>query len=116
MLRHQLLMAWNMFVDTVQETQHNRETVRKVLLRMQSCQLAGAFERYAGAVDTLVAQRQKVAKTMARWKAPGLKKAWERWEAYLEEEEVFCSRGCAYRGREDMEARLHDAGGHARRA
>jgi len=32
-----------------------------------------------------VAQREKVAKTMARWKAPGLKKAWERWEAYLED-------------------------------
>jgi hypothetical protein len=85
MLRHQLLMAWNMFVDTVRETHHKRETARKVLLRMQNRQLAGAFDCYAGAVDTLVAQREKVAKTLARWKAPGLKKTWERWEAYLEE-------------------------------
>jgi hypothetical protein len=48
MLRHQLLMAWNLFVDTVRETQHNRETVRKVLSRMQHRQLAGAFDCYAG--------------------------------------------------------------------
>ena len=40
MLRQQLLMAWNMFVDTVRETQHNRETVRQVLLRMQHCFLS----------------------------------------------------------------------------
>ena len=40
MLRHQLLMAWNMFVETVIETRHNRETVRKVLSRMQHRQLA----------------------------------------------------------------------------
>jgi hypothetical protein len=85
MLRHQLLMAWIMFVDTLREMQHNRETVRKVLLRMQYRQLAGAFDCYAGAVDKLVAQREKVATTMSRWKAPGLKKAWDRWEAYLED-------------------------------
>ena len=58
MLRHQLLMAWNMFVDTLREMQHNRETVRRVLLRMQYRQLAGAFDCYAGAVDKLVAQRE----------------------------------------------------------
>ena len=35
MLRHQLLMAWYMFVDCVFSTQHNRQTVSKVLSRMQ---------------------------------------------------------------------------------
>jgi hypothetical protein len=59
MLRHQLLMAWSMFVATVRETQHNRETVRKVLSRLQHRQLAQAFDCYAGAVDWLVVQREK---------------------------------------------------------
>jgi septal ring factor EnvC (AmiA/AmiB activator) len=53
---HKLLMAWNMLVDTVRETQHNRETVRKVLSRMKHRQLAGAFDCYARAVNMLVAQ------------------------------------------------------------
>jgi septal ring factor EnvC (AmiA/AmiB activator) len=61
MLKHQLLMAWNMLVDTVRETQHNRETVRKVLSRMQHRQLAGAFDCNARAVNMLVAQRKNLA-------------------------------------------------------
>jgi ubiquinone biosynthesis protein Coq4 len=84
MLKHQLLMAWNMFVDTVRETQHNRETVSKVLSRMQHRQLAGAFDCYAGAVEMLVAQRKALARMMAVWRTPGLKKAWEAWAEYLE--------------------------------
>jgi hypothetical protein len=84
-LRRQLLMAWNMFVDAVMETQHNRETVCKVLCRIKHREVAQAFDCYARAVDTLVAQREKVAKTMGRWKSSGVKKAWERWEAYLKD-------------------------------
>jgi hypothetical protein len=84
MLRHQLLMAWNMFVDTVRETQHNRETVRKVLSRMTHRRLAQAFDCYAGAVHTVLAQREKVARTVARWRNPGLKRVWEAWAEYLE--------------------------------
>jgi hypothetical protein len=84
MLRHQLLMAWNLFVDTVRETQHNRETVRKVLSRMQHRQLAGVLDWYAGAVEMLVAQRKTLARMMAVWRTPGLKEAWEEWTEYLE--------------------------------
>jgi hypothetical protein len=84
MLRHQLLVAWNMFQDTVIETQHNRETIRKVLSRMTRRTLAGAFDCYAGAVQTVLAQRKRVARTMARWKTPGLKRAMEAWTEYVE--------------------------------
>jgi hypothetical protein len=55
MLKRQPLMAWNMFVDTVRETQHNRETVRKVLSRTQHRQLACALDCYARAVHTILA-------------------------------------------------------------
>jgi len=65
MLKHQLLMAWNTFVDRVHHAQHNRETVRKVLSRMQHRQLACVFECYARAVHTTLAQREMVAKTQA---------------------------------------------------
>ncbi len=52
----QLLMAWNVFVDTVRETQHSRKTVNKALSRTQHGQLAWAFHCYAEAVEVLVAQ------------------------------------------------------------
>ena len=52
---------------------------------MQHRQLAQAFDCYTQAVDTIVVQRERVAKTMARWRAPGVKKAFERWIAYLDE-------------------------------
>ena len=71
MLRHEL-MAWNMLVHAVREPQHNRETVRKALSRMQHRQLAGAFDCYAGAVEMLVAQR-KTCKTPAGAKMPTVK-------------------------------------------
>ena len=48
-------MAWNLFVDTVRETQHSRETVRISMSRTQHSQLAGAFHCYAEAVEMLVA-------------------------------------------------------------
>jgi plasmid maintenance system antidote protein VapI len=64
--------------------QHNRESVRRALLRMKQSQLAGAFDCYAGAVNALVAQRERVARTMAKWKSPGLKRAMEAWTEYLE--------------------------------
>jgi hypothetical protein len=84
MLRHQLLVAWSMFVDTVIEMQNNRKTIRKVLSRTTHRTLAGAFDCYAGAVQTILAQRELVARKMARWKAPGLKRAMEAWTEYLE--------------------------------
>ena len=68
MLSHQLLMAWNMFVDTVRKMHHNRETMRKVLSLMQIRLLACAFDCYARAVNNVLAQRVKVAKTMAVWR------------------------------------------------
>ena len=84
MLRRQLLIAWNMFVDSVRETQHNRETVRKVMSRIMHRTLAGAFDCYAGAVQSVLTQREKVARMIARWKTPGLKNAMEAWGEYLE--------------------------------
>ena len=68
LLSHQLLMAWNMFVDTVRKMHHNRETMRKVLSLMQIRLLACAFDCYARAVNNVLAQRVKVAKTMAVWR------------------------------------------------
>jgi len=85
MLKHQLLMAWNMFVDTVRQTQHNRLTVRKMLSRMTHRQLARVWDCFAGAVDILVAQRERVSRTVGRWKSLEVEKAWERWEAYLQD-------------------------------
>jgi hypothetical protein len=84
LLSHQLLMAWNMFVDTVRKMHHNRETMRKVLSLMQIRLLACAFDCYARAVNNVLAQRVKVAKTMAVWRTPGLKRAWGAWTEYLE--------------------------------
>ena len=58
MWRHQLLMAWNLFVDTVRETQNSRRTVGNAQRRMQHRQLEDAFDFYAKAVEVLVAQRK----------------------------------------------------------
>lgn len=46
MLKRLLLMAWNMFVNTVRETQHTRETVRRVLLRISHRVLVEGFDRW----------------------------------------------------------------------
>ena len=46
MLRHQLLMAWHLFVDTVRETKHSRETVRMLLSRTSHRLLGEGFERW----------------------------------------------------------------------
>ena len=56
--RRELLMVWNLFVDTVRETHNRRGTVRKAQRRMQHRQLADAFDFYAKAVEVLVAQRK----------------------------------------------------------
>jgi hypothetical protein len=52
------VMAWNLFVDTVCQTQNSRGTVRKAMSRTQHRQLAGAFDFYAKAVEALVAKRK----------------------------------------------------------
>jgi hypothetical protein len=98
-LRHQLLMAWNMFVDTVRETRHNRETVRKVLSRMQHRQLAGAFDCYAGAVEMLVVQRRRkedvCSKVVTRLMFRILVVAFDRWQEHGREHwqmKTMCSR------------------------
>jgi hypothetical protein len=85
MLRHQMLVAWNLFVHTLVERKHIRETLCKVLSRMRHRELAQAFDCYAGSVNRQVVQRKKLSKTMKRWKATGVKKAWERWADYMEE-------------------------------
>jgi hypothetical protein len=85
MLRHQMLMAWSLFVHTLVERRHIRETLCKVLSRMRHRELALAFDCYDGSVNRQVVQRKKLSKTMKRWKATGVKKAWERWAAYMEE-------------------------------
>ena len=84
MLRHQLSMAWNEFVECVLTTKENRETVRRVLARMQHRQLAGAFDCFAGAVETIVAQRDQIAKSVVKWRAPGVKRAVDRWLEYMD--------------------------------
>jgi uncharacterized membrane protein len=84
MLKQQLALAWSTFVECVAERKHNRETIRRVLSRMTHRVLAGTFACYAGAVGTVVVQRERVARTMARWKKPGMKRAMEAWTEYLE--------------------------------
>jgi hypothetical protein len=64
--KQQLALAWSTFVECVAERKHNCETIRRVLSRMTHRVLAGAFACYAGAVDTVLAQREWVARTMAR--------------------------------------------------
>ena len=46
--------------------------------------MASAFDCYAGAVGTIKEQRERVARTMARWKSPGLKRAMEAWTEYVD--------------------------------
>jgi hypothetical protein len=84
MLRHQLSMAWNEFVDNVYEVKANRETVKRVLARMTHRQLAGAFDCYSMHVETVREQRERVQRTMARWRTPGVKKAFDQWLDYMD--------------------------------
>ena len=105
MLRHQLSMAWNEFVDCVLTTKENRETVRRVLARMQHRQLAGAFDCFAGAVETIVAQRDQIAKSVVKWRAPGVKRAVDRWLEYMD----MMAQERAEEAQELARQELHDA-------
>ena len=51
---------------------------------MQHRQLAGAFDCFAGAVETMVAQRDKIAKSVVKWRAPGVKRVVDRWLEYMD--------------------------------
>ena len=105
MLRHQLSMAWNEFVDCVLTTKENREKVRRVLARMQHRQLAGAFDCFAGAVETIVAQRDQIAKSVVKWRAPGVKRAVDRWLEYMD----MMAQERAEQAQELARQELHDA-------
>jgi hypothetical protein len=86
MLKQQLALSWSSFVKCVAERKHNREAIRLVLSKMSHRlaqmthrTLTRAFSCYAGAVETVLAQREWVARTMARRKTSGLKRAMEVW-------------------------------------
>jgi hypothetical protein len=75
MLKQQLALAWSTFVECMVDRKHNRETLRRVLSRMMHRVLAGTFVCYARAVETVLAQRERVARTMAKLKSTGLNRA-----------------------------------------
>jgi hypothetical protein len=93
MLLQQLALSWSSFVECVAERKHNCEAIRLVLSKMTHRlakmthrlaqmtyrTLTRAFACYAGAVETVLAQREWVATTMARRKTSGLKRAMEVW-------------------------------------
>ena len=84
MLRHQLSMAWNEFVDCVLTTKENRETVRRVLARMQHRQLAGAFDCFAVGVSTTVRQRELCLRALNRLLRQLLATAWNSLLAFTD--------------------------------
>ena len=47
-------------------------------------QLSGAFDCYAMHVQNVREQRERVAKTIARWQKPGLQRGWELWLEYMD--------------------------------
>ena len=53
-----LLRAFNEFVECVVTARDNRETVKRVVLRMQHSKLAAAFDCLASAVSAVVEQRE----------------------------------------------------------
>jgi len=105
MLRQQLAKAFNAFVDCIYTSKENRDAVRRVLCRMQHRALAGAFAGYAGAVDALVAQRERVNTTLARWKNPRAKKAMEMWQSYLD----ICQEERAEEAKELVRQQMQEA-------
>ena len=92
MLKYHLAQAWNQFVECTQHMMHTRDIVRKVVAKLTHRQLAGAFDCYASAVETIVDQRERVQKVMARWRTPEVKRALERWFEYM----VFCVCACVW--------------------
>jgi hypothetical protein len=72
-LRLHLTSAWAFFKERICTSK-----------RMYERSLALAFQGYSEAVSTLILQRQKVAKTVAGWTTPGLIKAFEAWEEYVD--------------------------------
>ena len=86
-----------------------------MLARMQHRQLAGAFDCFAGAVETIVAQRDQIAKSVVKWRAPGVKRAVDRWLEYMDmmaQERVEEARDSVERLLAIME-RVTELGAHA---
>ena len=83
-MRHQLSMSWNEFVNSVQTSKVSTATARQLVARMKHRQLAGAFDCYAGHVEVVISQRERVARKLERWQTPGLKKAFDIWLDYVD--------------------------------
>ena len=47
-------------------------------------QLAGAFDCYAGHVEAIREQRERVGRILSTWKNPGLKRSMEAWYEYMD--------------------------------
>ena len=84
MLRHQLSMAWNEFVDCVLTTKEKREIVRRVLARIQHRQLAKAFDCYHTATKIVAEHREQVVKSLERWRSPSVRRAIDGWLEYVD--------------------------------
>ena len=84
MLQHHLTKAWNLFVENVRTYKASRETISRVMKRMQHKQLAGAFDSYAQNVEIVRELRGRVQKVIGRWRAPGIRKAFDYWMEYIE--------------------------------
>ena len=72
-LRLHLTSAWAFFKERICTSKRRYER-----------SLALAFQGYSEVVSTLILQRQKVAKAVAGWTTPGLIKAFEAWEEYVD--------------------------------
>ena len=96
MLREHLKAAWNEFVECVSCAREKREAMRRVLARclarVHNRVLADGFARYASIVHALTEQKEsekmrarkseRVARAIARWKAPAVREAFECWLEY----------------------------------
>ena len=88
MLRDHLKAAWNEFVECVSCAREKREAMRRVLARclarVHNRVLADGFDRFVSVVDAMVAQRHRLAKTVAKWRSNACSNALEAWLQYVD--------------------------------
>jgi chromosome segregation ATPase len=111
-------------VGNICSLKHHREIQERVLARMRHRhslrKLTYAFDCYETHIKNVLAQRDRVQKTMVRWRTPGLKQAFSRWLGTKEEEIRKLSGKEEEAGRLSFEVErykglLHDAQDNATR-
>jgi hypothetical protein len=102
MLRVDLLLAWNTFVQTVALARRRRELVDRVLQRMRHLVLSTAFETFDWAVDQSIMQRDAVDKAIRRWRSQTLLFGFDLWMRFLELRRAEIKEECFERARMTM--------------